>query len=96
MASAKEILNQLGGKKFIAMTGSKEFIDMGDGLKMKLTSNKLKAQYLYIQLLQSDTYKMTFAKIVKMEWIVVSDTVGVYADMLQKVFTEKTGLDTTL
>ena len=96
MASATEILNQLGGKKFIAMTGSKEFIDMGDGLKMKLTSNKLKAQYLYIQLLQNDTYKMTFAKIVKMEWIVVSDTVGVYADMLQKVFTEKTGLDTTL
>lgn len=96
MANATEILNQLGGKKFIAMTGSKEFIDMGDGLKMKLTSNKLKAQYLYIQLLQNDTYKMTFAKIVKMEWIVISETVGVYADMLQKVFTEKTGLDTTL
>jgi hypothetical protein len=96
MANAKEILQQLGGKQFIAMTGSKEFIDMGDGLKMKLTSNKIKAQYLYIQLLQNDTYKMTFAKIQKSEWVVISETVGVYADMLQQIFTEKTGLYTKL
>lgn len=96
MASAKEILNQLGGNKFIAMTGSKEFIDMGDGLKMKLTTNKIKAQYLYIQILQNDTYKMTFAKISKMQWFVISETSGVYADMLQSVFTEKTGLKTRL
>ena len=67
MANAKEILNQLGGNKFISMTGSKEFIDMGDGLKMKLAANKIKAQYLYIQLVPNDTYKMTFAKISKME-----------------------------
>lgn len=96
MANAKEILNQLGGNKFIAMTGSKEFIDMGDGLKMKLTANKIKAQYLYIQLLPNDTYKMTFAKIQKGDWVVLSETVGVYAEMLQKIFTEKTGLDTRL
>ena len=30
---AKTILEQLGGGKFIAMTGSREFIDLGNGLR---------------------------------------------------------------
>lgn len=30
---AKTILQQIGGKRFAAMTGSKDFIDMGNGLR---------------------------------------------------------------
>ena len=37
---AKTILEQLGSGKFIAMTGSKEFIDLGNGLRMNLARNK--------------------------------------------------------
>lgn len=37
---AKTILEQLGGGKFIAMTGSREFIDLGNGLRMNLARNK--------------------------------------------------------
>ena len=31
---AKTILQQIGGKRFTAMTGSRDFIDMGNGLRM--------------------------------------------------------------
>lgn len=48
MSVANTILNQLGGNKFIAMTGSKNFIDCTTALSMHLTSNKLKAKYLKI------------------------------------------------
>ena len=95
LISATQILEQLGGKRFIAMTGSKNFCDMGDGLKMTLTSNKLKAKYLYIQLI-NDTYTMTFAKIVKWEWVVISESVGIYAEMLQSEFTRQTGMFTKI
>ena len=37
---AKTILQQIGGKRFTAMTGSRDFIDMGNGLRMSLTRNK--------------------------------------------------------
>ena len=95
-ANATEILNQLGGRRFIIMTGTKQLIDMGDGLKIKLTRNKLGAQFLYIQLLADDTYLMTFAKIVKFDWVVIEQIPGVYCDQLQTIFTKKTGLYTHL
>ena len=37
---AKTILQQIGGKRFTAMTGSRDFIDMGNGLRMSLARNK--------------------------------------------------------
>ena len=33
---AKTILLQLGGLRFIAMTGSRDFINLGNGLRMSL------------------------------------------------------------
>ena len=39
---AKTILQQIGGRRFAAMTGSKDFIDMGNGLRMSLARNKTK------------------------------------------------------
>ena len=37
---AKTILEQIGGRRFAAMTGSKDFTDMGNGLRMSLARNK--------------------------------------------------------
>ena len=37
---AKTILEQIGGRRFAAMTGSKDFIDMGNGLRMSLADRK--------------------------------------------------------
>ena len=38
---AKTIFEQIGGRRFAAMTGSKDFIDMGNGLRMSLARNKI-------------------------------------------------------
>ena len=40
---AKTILQQIGGKRFATMTGSRNFIDMGNGLRMSLARNKTSA-----------------------------------------------------
>jgi len=39
---------------------------------------------------------MTFGKMVKYEYVVVKKYEGVYCDMLQELFTEATGLYTSL
>ena len=45
---AKTILQQIGGKRFTAMTGSRDFIDIGNGLRMSLARNKTSANRLDI------------------------------------------------
>ena len=45
---AKTIFEQIGGRRFAAMTGSKDFIDMGNGLRMSLARNKTSANRLDI------------------------------------------------
>lgn len=100
---AKTILEQLGSGKFIAMTGSKEFIDLGNGLRMNLARNKTSANRLEIILdRETDTYTMkffrqTFSKKtfeVSKKDIVLHE--GVYSDMLEEMFTSVTGLYTRL
>jgi len=94
---AKEILNQLGGNKFIVMTGSKNFIDGGNYLSMKLSRNSANAQYLVITIEWSDTYKMEFFSLNKnYERIMKAEFSGVYNDQLQQIFTKVTGLYTRM
>ncbi len=99
---ANEILSQLGGRKFLAMTGSKNVFSTDNGmtLSMHLTRNAAKAKYLQITLNDSDTYTMTFSKEVgkkyQEEIVEVAKFEGVYCDMLQGIFTKVTGLYTSL
>ena len=37
---AKTILEQMGGRRFAVMTGSKDFIGLRNGLQMSLARNK--------------------------------------------------------
>jgi hypothetical protein len=66
----KEIAQQIGGNKFLVMTGSK-FQYFGYDklgyvyLMIKLTRNQSKAQYLKIQLNSNDLYDLTFSRIKK-------------------------------
>ena len=56
---AKTILQQIGGNRFATMTGSKDFIDLGNGLRMNLSRNKTSANRLDILLdEETDTYIM--------------------------------------
>ncbi len=58
---AKTILQQIGGKRFTAMTGSRDFIDMGNGLRMSLARNKTSANRLDIIYDEgADLYNMRF------------------------------------
>ena len=110
MKVADIILQQLGGNKFIAMTGSKNFLSDNNGntLLMNLTRNMSGANRLSITLTSMDDYTMKFYKVTggKMNMKTFEFTPvktkdikiikGVYCDQLQEIFTENTGLYTKL
>ena len=97
MQIAQTILSQLGGNKFVAMTGSKNFLAVENGINMKLTRNKCKAQWLRITLNGKDLYDMKFysadKELNKTTKVQYND---VYFDQLQNLFTQATGLYTSL
>ena len=93
---AKTILQQIGGHRFAAMTGSHD-----NGLRMSLSRNKTSANRLeiiydegadlynvrfYRQSMNHKTFEVTTKDIEKIE--------GVYCDMLEEIFTDVTGLYT--
>jgi hypothetical protein len=94
MTIARTILEQLGGGRFVAMTGARAFVSTGKGLRFRLPCRK--ANVVEITLTPSDEYDMRF-------WLLRGDNVkevkrfeGVYFDQLQDLFTEATGLYTHL
>lgn len=58
---AQTILQQIGGRRFATMTGSRDFINMGNGLRMSLAKNKTSANRLDITYDEGlDLYNMRF------------------------------------
>lgn len=108
MSIADIILNQLGGNKFLVMTGTHHLVDAGNALRMQLPRNQSQANRLYITLEADDTYTMRFFKYTAPrlnkktfefsdEKIKEIKTInGVYCDMLQDIFTATTGMYTHL
>lgn len=95
MTTATEILNQLGGNRFAVMTGSYNFIDMGNGLAMTLRRNKAGAKYFTVKLNGGDLYEIEFFSLDKnLNKKVKYQLDNVYCDMLQNIFTEVTGFYT--
>lgn len=99
---AQTILQQIGGHRFAVITGSKKFIDLGDGLRMNLSRNKTQANRLEINLDRStDTYNMRFYKqsVTKHFEVKIKEIKSyemIYFDMLEDMFSEVTGLVTRL
>lgn len=94
---AIEILKQLGGQRFIAMTGCYNFCCDDRTFMCHLRRNKSGAQYLKITLNSMDLYDIVFSRINrKNELVIVKELNGYYDDMLQGMFTEVTGLYTHL
>jgi len=98
---AKTILSQLGGNRFIVMTGSKNFTSSPDSLSMKLTRNTINATHLVITLEANDTYTMEFlacrlSKTTGISRKSLKRIEDVYAEDLQPLFTEVTGLYTSM
>ena len=93
---AKTILQQLGGNKFIAMTGAKNLGFTNNGLQMKIGRNSKGITHVIISLKSTDTYDVEFIKMRGVNRKVVKKLKGVYADQLGKIFTKFTGLRTRL
>lgn len=109
--TAEIILQQLGGGRFITMTGSKHFIGDQNWLRFNIGKNASKANKVKITLDADDTYTMTFTKFTPYSFkirkdgtfketpesqTIIAECKGVYCDMLQDVFTKITGMYTRL
>lgn len=98
MKVANTILEQLGGNRFVAMTGAKNFGDVGDGLAFQLSSRMTRnhCNAVKITLTPMDTYQIKFLKMGSRDLKVIKIIDGVYNDQLQDIFTAETGLYTSL
>ncbi len=100
---AQTVLSQLGGNRFITMTGANQFVAIeAPGLQFDLGKSRGFAKQgicrIQVRLDPSDTYTvLAFAKKRgQLEYTEVSRQSGVYCDMLEDVFTDITGLYTQL
>lgn len=94
---ANTILQQLGGNRFLAMTGAKNLLGSENGLSMKVGSNDRKVTHVRVNLTPADTYRVEFMNIRGVQpWKTLHVAEDVYAEDLQRIFTEYTGLDTRL
>ena len=94
---AKTILQQLGGNKFIAMTGAKNLGFTDKGIQMKIGRNAKGVTHVIIDLDRGkDLYNIEFVKIRGMKRTTVKKLKGIYADQLKKLFTKYTGLRVSL
>jgi hypothetical protein len=96
MTNANEILKQLGGKKFIAMTGATCYSDNnGNTLVAKFKGSKI-ANIMYITLNSMDTYDIKICKFKGMNINTVKEVSNAYNDMLKPIFEQTTGLTVSL
>lgn len=96
---AQTILNQLGGNRFAAMTGAKNFINGGDYLQFDLGRGATnKANKCRVTLTSDDLYTVEFFKwnARKLDMVSVGQSEGIYNDMLRDTFTAHTGFYTSL
>lgn len=94
---AKTILAQLGGNRFIAMTGAHSFTSSNDSLSFQIPKANKKIKGVRITYHPvPDLYTMTFGYVCRksFEWKEVAKYSMIYADQLQSSFTHETGLYT--
>ena len=94
MRVATEILNQLGGNKFVVMTGAKNLGATDNSLSMRLPRNASGANYLKITLNSMDLYDVEFLSIRGMKVTPKKEFNNAYNDMLVSLFEKTTGLYT--
>lgn len=95
---AKTIVEQLGGNKFVSMTGAKNLVAGDMALTFRLPSQFAKdgINLVNIALTGSDEYNVTFSKVRGTKITVVSERRGLHAADLQPAFIDATGLRTSL
>lgn len=94
------MLAQLGGQRFITMTGAKDLVGGADYLMFSLPRGLAKDRInkVKITIMPSDTYKLEFMEVDSRKLSVRNVDVAedIYADKLQECFSRVTGLVTRL
>jgi hypothetical protein len=95
---SRTILEQLGGRHFLAMTGAKDLLGSSDSLMFSLPSGFAKdgINKVKIRLHQTDTYIVEAMRLDPAVCKIIERMDFVYAEDLQRIFTRLTGLDTHL
>ena len=100
---AETILEHLGGRKFLQMTGAKDVLTTATGLQFHLPSTphfvRQGINAVNIDLNPNDTYRMRFTKVGRAPSFEVTEIAtidGVFAGDLRRDFAAATGLDTSL
>jgi hypothetical protein len=98
-AVAKTILEQMGGSRFVAMTGAKYLVGDQHSLRWKLARPVSKVTHVCVVLQPDDTYRMIMWQVGKGgDWSmrVIETFEHLHASDLQTTFTAFTGLETHL
>lgn len=96
-----QMLAQLGGNRFIAMTGAKDFVSADNPqprliFRLPKSLTKSKGTHFEISLTPDDTYTLVFFKFYNGVRRIISVERDIYCDMLRERFTHMTGLRTSL
>jgi hypothetical protein len=94
---ARTILEQLGGGRFLVMTGARHLIAYPDALVFALPRFPgVKVAKVKITLDPSDTYNIDLYRKTGTEYPLIGQHWGVYAEDLARTFTDLTGLETNM
>ncbi|MBK3511305.1 hypothetical protein [Pseudomonas sp. MF6747] len=95
---AGAILDQLGARRFLMMTGAREVAATTKGLQFKLPANFASAgiNMIRIELNEMDTYDVIAGRWARFDFTEKAREDGIYCKDLQRSFTRLTGLDTHL
>ena len=91
---AGEILRQIGGSQFIAMTGAKGFVCDGYTAAFKIPTGK--NNVWKITLNSMDTYDIEIGTMRAGKYTQIKKIEGIYNDQLRGLFESETGLRTSL
>ena len=95
----KTILEQLGGNKFVAMTGAKNFVGDGNSLSFRLPGGgfcKNGINAVRITLNGSDLYDVRYMRVRGSKLTTVEEVSDLYFDSLTDSIERVTGLATSL
>ena len=95
MTVATTILEQLGGNSFQIMTGAKQFVGCSDSIQFGIQKSQ-SINKVVIKLTSLDLYDVTFYNIRGINVKVIRTAESIEASQLQELFTNVTGLETSL
>ncbi len=93
---AETILAQLGGSRFCAMTGAKNFVAIENGVTFKIGRNDAGVTHVKITLNALDTYDVKYLRVWGAKITEKGFASGIYYDQLRGSFEVQTGMAISL